>query len=109
MLVVDDDLHYCSRGLLGIRQDSAVTPGTGKSWNVDNLPRGAGRQVVVGAMVRVSLDAEREQESKCLIPTIMGKSLTQATRELPLSSDIITCNEWHHSKERPFRFCGCNS
>lgn len=75
MLVVDDDLHYCSRGLLGIRQDSAVTPGTGKSWNVDNLPRGAGRQVVVGAMVRVSLHAEREQESKCLIPAIMGKRL----------------------------------
>lgn len=75
MLVVDDDLHYCSRSLLGIRQDSTVTPGAGKPWDVDKLSRRAGRQVVVGAMVRVPLETESEQESKCLIPMTMGKRL----------------------------------
>lgn len=74
VLVVDDNLYNCSGCLLGIWQDAAVTPGTGKSWNIDHLPGGAGRQVVVGAVVRVSLLGDTKgQESKCLAPMSVVK------------------------------------
>lgn len=59
--VVDDDLYNGSWGLLGVWEDSTVTPGTGESWNVHNLPGRAGWQVIVGAMVWVSLFGDRKK------------------------------------------------
>lgn len=80
VLVVDDNLYDCSRCLLGIWQDSAVTPGTGKPWHIDHLPGGAGRQVVVGAVVRVSLLGDTKgQASKCLAPmSVVKKAVAEA-------------------------------
>lgn len=42
VLVVDDDLYDGSGGLLGVGQDSTVTPGTGESGHVHCLPARAG-------------------------------------------------------------------